>query len=78
MQAQHVIYSNPPPKLLDQVREILYLKHYSRSTEKTYVFWIRRYILFHQKRHPQEMGELEIEESSRPFGPNVPNDYPRC
>jgi hypothetical protein len=43
--------------LLDQVREILRLRHYSRSTEKTYVFWIRRYILFHHKRHPREMGE---------------------
>lgn len=53
--------ATPPKKLLDQVREIIRLKHYSRSTEKTYVFWIRRFILFHQKRHPREMGEPEIE-----------------
>ena len=52
----------PPKKLLDQVREILHLKHYSRSTEKTYLSWIKRFILFHNKRHPQEMGESEIKE----------------
>ena len=51
----------PPKKLLDQVRETIRLKHYSRSTEKTYVLWIKRFILFHQKRHPLEMGEREIE-----------------
>ena len=52
----------PPQKLLDQVREILHLKHYSRSTEKTYLSWIKRFILFHNKRHPQEMGESEIKD----------------
>ena len=48
-------------KLLDRVRETIRLKHYSRKTEKTYVSWIRRFILFHGKRHPKEMGEREIE-----------------
>jgi len=48
-------------KLLDQVRETIRMKHYSRKTEKTYVSWIRRFILFHGKKHPQEMGEREIE-----------------
>ena len=48
-------------KLLDQVRETIRLKHYSKKTEKTYVSWIRRFILFHGKRHPEEMGEREIE-----------------
>ena len=48
-------------KLLDQVRETILLKHYSRKTEKTYVSWIRRFILFYGKKHPQEMGEREIE-----------------
>jgi len=52
----------PAKKLLDQVRETLRLRHYSRATEKTYVFWVRRYILFHHKRHPLEMGEREVEE----------------
>ncbi len=46
--------------LLDQVRDVVRLKHYSYRTEETYVQWIRRYILFHNKRHPQEMGVDEI------------------
>ena len=50
-----------PPKLLDRVREIIRIKHYSYRTEQTYVFWIRRYILFHNKRHPKEMNSPEIE-----------------
>jgi site-specific recombinase XerD len=49
------------PKLLDQVRQIIRLKHYSRRTEKTYVSWIKRYILFHDKKHPADMGSREIE-----------------
>jgi len=48
------------PKLLDRVREALRVRHLSYRTEKTYVHWIRRYILFHRKRHPAEMGEVEI------------------
>ena len=50
-----------PKKLLDQVRDALRLKHYSIRTENSYVDWIRRYILFHHKRHPAEMGTAEIE-----------------
>jgi hypothetical protein len=50
-----------PPKLLDQVRDVLRLKHYAFSTEKTYLQWIYRYIVFHNKRHPQDMGKVEIE-----------------
>jgi integrase len=49
-----------PPKLLDRVREANRLRHGSRSTEKSYVGWIRRYILFHDKRHPAEMGAPEV------------------
>jgi hypothetical protein len=49
------------PKLLDQVTERLRTKHYSIRTEKQYVQWIRRYILFHGKRHPKEMGAAEVE-----------------
>ena len=48
------------PKLLDEVREVLRLKHYSLRTEETYVGWVRRFVLFHGKRHPKEMGEPEI------------------
>ena len=48
------------PKLLDQVREVIRMKHYSIRTEQSYVDWIKRYIFFHNKRHPAEMGEDEI------------------
>jgi len=47
------------PRLLDRVREANRLRHGSRSTEKSYVGWIRRFILFHGKRHPAEMGAPE-------------------
>ena len=50
----------PAPRFLDGVREALRTRHYSRRTEKTYVAWIRRYILFHNKRHPMEMGAGEV------------------
>jgi Phage integrase, N-terminal SAM-like domain len=51
-----------PKKLLDQVRDTIRLKYYySYRTEESYVQWIRRYILFHGKRHPLEMGSAEIE-----------------
>ncbi len=49
-----------PRKLLDQVRDAIRVKHYSYSTEKTYVHWIRRFILFHNKRHPADMGTTEV------------------
>jgi integron integrase len=52
----------PPKKLLEQVRDVIRLKHYSYKTEKSYVNWIKRYILFHNKRHPKEMAGNEIEE----------------
>lgn len=48
-------------KLLDQLREALRLKHYSYRTEQAYVDWVRRFILFHNKRHPAEMGAPEIQ-----------------
>ena len=48
------------PKLLDQVRAVARLRHLSLSTERTYSDWIRRFILFHRKRHPREMGVGEI------------------
>ncbi len=51
-----------PKKLLDQVRDAIRLKHYSIRTEHSYVGWIKRYILYHDKRHPKEMGEKEIED----------------
>jgi integron integrase len=49
-----------PPKLLDRVRHTLRAKHYSLRTEEAYVQWIRRFIFFHDKRHPSAMGAAEI------------------
>lgn len=48
------------PKLLDQVRTPIRTKHYSPRTEELYIYWIKKYIFFHKKRHPAEMGEPEI------------------
>ena len=50
----------PKPKLLDQVRQAIRTRHYSPKTEKAYVHWIKRFIFFHDKRHPRDMAELEI------------------
>lgn len=49
------------PKLLDQMRDALRIKHYSYRTEQAYLDWAKRYILFHGKRHPAEMGAPEIQ-----------------
>ena len=48
------------PKLLDQVKTAVQTRHYSRRTEKTYRNWIKQFIFFHNKRHPNEMGEKEV------------------
>jgi integron integrase len=53
--------SDSPPRLLDQVRERIRFKHYSLRTEQAYVDWIRRFVLFHGKRHPSVLGAREIE-----------------
>ncbi len=49
-----------PPKLLDQIRTTIRLRGMSYRTEQTYTDWVKRYIIFHQKRHPREMGAAEI------------------
>ena len=49
-----------PRKLLDQVRDAMRLKHYSLRSEQTYVDWIKRYILFHGKQHPKDMGAAQV------------------
>lgn len=54
--------SEQTPKLLDQVRQALRTKHYSLRTEEAYVNWIKRFILFHHKRHPQHLNSPEIEQ----------------
>jgi integron integrase len=48
------------PKLLDRLSEALRSRHYSRRTEQSYAHWVRRFVFFHNKRHPAEMGEPEI------------------
>ena len=53
--------SSRSPKLLEQLRDRIRLKHYSLRTEQAYVQWAKRYIIFHGKRHPAEMGKAEIE-----------------
>ena len=49
-----------PPRLLDQVREACRVRHYSLRTEQAYVYWVRRFVLAHGKRHPKEMGGPEV------------------
>ena len=51
----------PPPKLFDQVRAKVRLKHYSIRTETQYVHWVKRFIVFHGKRHPKDMSAAEVE-----------------
>lgn len=52
---------NTPPKLLDQVLARIRVKHYSRRTEQAYLSWIKRYILHHGKRHPRDLGAVDVE-----------------
>ena len=47
-------------KLIDQIRKAVRVKHYSYRTEQTYIYWIKKFILFNKKRHPNDMGEQEI------------------
>ena len=51
-----------PPRLLEQVCEAIRVRHYSLRTEETYLRWIKRFILFHDKRHPREMGVQEVQQ----------------
>jgi integron integrase len=53
--------SERPKKLLEQVREVIRVKHYSYRTEESYIYWVRRYILFHNKQHPKDMDTAEVE-----------------
>jgi len=60
VEEQKAAYSGRPPKLLDRLREALRSRHYSRRTEQTYCQWVKRFIFFHNIRHPAEMAEAEI------------------
>ena len=55
-------FTPKPGRLMDQVREVLRYHHYALSTERSYVSWILKYIRFHQRRHPKELGRVEIEQ----------------
>ncbi len=57
-----LMMQKPRRKLLDIVRDKIRVKHYSMSTERTYIHWIKHYIFFHNKKHPIEMGKEEIEQ----------------
>ena len=61
MRKQAVSIHDRPKRLLDQVREVMRVKHYSIRTEQAYIRWIKKFILFHGKRHPSEMGEPDVE-----------------
>jgi hypothetical protein len=50
-----------PKKFLDQVRDAIRVKHYARNSEQANVYWIKKYILFHNKRHPKEMGTGKVQ-----------------
>jgi Phage integrase, N-terminal SAM-like domain len=50
----------PPPRLMEQVRGEIRARHYSRRSEDAYVHWIRRFIVFHGRRHPRELAAAEI------------------
>jgi hypothetical protein len=60
--ADRVVRTRPAgkPKLLDQVRDVIRRKHYSIRTEQAYIDWIKRFIIYHGKRHPKEMAEEEV------------------
>jgi Phage integrase, N-terminal SAM-like domain len=58
--ANQMYHSSQKPKLLDQVRQAIRVRHYSLRTEEAYVQWIKRFILFHNKRHSRGMGPAEI------------------
>ena len=62
---RQAVTGKPKKKLLDQVRDVLRLKHYSLRTERTYCDWITRFIRFHQMCHLAEMSELEMSEFLR-------------
>ena len=67
----------PKLRLLDRVRAAIRAKHYSRPTEKAYVGWIRRYILFHDKRHPADMGAPEVTRFLSPLAVDGRSPHPR-
>jgi hypothetical protein len=66
------------PRLLDQLRNRMRVKHYSIRTEEAYVDWVRRYILFHHKVHPRELGSSDIEAFLTHLAWIIHEDAPVC
>jgi hypothetical protein len=62
VQSHSMSSQHQPPKLLEQVRDAIRARHYSIRTEETYLRWIKRFILFHGRRHPREMGGQEVQQ----------------
>ena len=58
---RHILAQNRNMKLEDQLRSAIRLKHFSLRTEESYVGWYRRFVIWHGKKHPAEMGEAEVE-----------------
>ena len=61
MKKQGIYSHKKSRKLLNPVRDVMRVKHYSIRTERSYIGWIKRFILFHEKRHPKDMAEPEVE-----------------
>src|SRR5512140_2527381 len=59
-QADNLASAGARPRLLEQVRLAVRVRHYSRRTEEAYVTWIKRFVLFHGKRHPSELGAPDV------------------
>ena len=66
------------PRLLDRVRDAIRVRHYSIRTEQSYTGWIRRFILFHGKRHPAGMGKVEVEAFLTPQDASETPPPPPC
>jgi hypothetical protein len=59
-QSMHSSTETSAPRLLDRLRDAIRRLHYSRRTEEAYIHWTKRFIFFHGKRHPSELGEAEV------------------
>ncbi len=60
MKSGHSSNEKRSPRLLDRLHEAIRTHHYSPRTEQAYVHWVKRFIYFHDKRHPSELGEMEL------------------
>jgi len=75
--ASEIRMEKPAPKLLEKVREILRLKHYSPKTEESSVHWIRQFVRYYHLRHPRELGAQERKEAPSQLGVFAPETASR-